>query len=103
MGYYLSNFKQRGDYFMRFTVKKTFLLVKVDKKEKVNIYTLLDSNTFDKFICIGTKDTDVQEKDTVEAEVSISLQSEKLILSNGETRYLDVANKFVTSVQKVKQ
>lgn len=88
--------------FMKFTIKKTFLLAKVDEKAKVNLYTLLDVETFDKVIVIGTKDTDVVEKDTVQAEISFSLTNEKLILSTGETRYVDVAQKFVTSIGKVK-
>lgn len=88
---------------MRFTVKKKFLVAKIDEKTKVNLYTLLDTDNFDKFIAVGTKETDVVEKDTAEVEISVSLTNERFVLSNGETRFLDVANKFVSSIQKVKK
>ena len=85
---------------MRFTISKKFILGKVEEKETVNLYTLLDVDTFDKIISIGGKFNDLIERETYEVELSIRMYPERFETKSGERKYLDVANTFVSKISK---
>jgi len=86
---------------MKFTISKKFILGKVEEKETVNLYTLLDVDTFDKIISIGGKFNDLVERETYEVELSIRMYPERFETKSGERKYLDVANTFVSRISKV--
>lgn len=86
---------------MKFTISKKFILGKVEEKETVNLYTLLDVDTLDKFTSIGGKFKDLIERETYEVEISIRMYPERFETKSGERKYLDVANTFVSKVSKV--
>lgn len=85
---------------MKFTISKKFILGKVEEKETVNLYTLLDVDTFDKIISIGGKFNDLVERETYEVELSIRMYPERFETKSGERKYLDVANTFVSKISK---
>ncbi|CAM4361850.1 MULTISPECIES: hypothetical protein [Bacillus cereus group] len=88
---------------MKFTINKKFILAKVEEKEKVNLYTLVDNDNYEKMTAIGVKsESKIEERSLVEAEVSIRTQSERFELKNNEKKYVEVASFFVSSIQKVK-
>ncbi|RYI24972.1 hypothetical protein EVU96_25275 [Bacillus infantis] len=88
---------------MKFTIKKKFMLAKIDEKEKVNLYTLLDTDTFEKFTSIGTKVLkNIEERTIVEAEVTIRTSPENFILKSGETKWVETCNTFITELKAVK-
>lgn len=86
---------------MKFTISKKFILGKVEEKETVNLYTLLDADTLDKFTSIGGKFKDLVERETYEVEISIRMYPERFETKSGERKYLDVANTFVSKISKV--
>ena len=85
---------------MKFTISKKFILGKVEEKETVNLYTLLDVDTFDKIVSIGGKFNDLVERETYEVELSIRMYPERFETKSGERKYLDVANTFVSKISK---
>ncbi|BCD33086.1 hypothetical protein BC30102_p122 (plasmid) [Bacillus cereus] len=87
---------------MKFVINKKFMVAKIDEREKVNLYTLLDVDTFEKFISIGTKTIeDIEERVIVEAEISIRTYPERFALKTGETKFVETINTFVTELKKV--
>ncbi|HFK1501364.1 hypothetical protein [Bacillus cereus] len=88
---------------MKFTINKKFILAKVEEKEKINLYTLVDNDNYEKITTIGVKpELKIEERSLVEAEVSIRTQSERFELKNNEKKYVEVASFFVSKIQKVK-
>ncbi|HFK1501377.1 TPA: hypothetical protein ACGXMW_005835 [Bacillus paranthracis] len=88
---------------MKFTINKKFILVRVEEKEKVNRYTLVDNETCQKVQTIGVKpENKIEERSLVEAEVTVRLQSERFELKNNEKKFVEVANLFISSIKKVK-
>lgn len=85
---------------MKFTVSKKFIIGKVEEKDSVNLYTLLDVETLDKFVSIGGKFKDLVERETYEVEISIRMYPERFETKSGERKYLDVANTFISKISK---
>lgn len=85
---------------MKFTIVKKFILGRVEDKGTVNLYTLLDVDTLDKFVFIGGKFKDLEEKQVYDFEISIRMSSERFETKTGERKYLDVANTFVSKVER---
>lgn len=87
---------------MKFIVTKKFMIAKIEPKGTVNLYTLLDSETFEKFVSIGTQDTkNIQERDIVEAEIAIRTSPERFVLKTGEVKFVEVANTFIVALNAV--
>ena len=88
---------------MKFTINKKFILGKVEEKETVNLYILLDVDTLDKFVSIGGKfkDLTLTERKIYDVEFTIRLSSERFETKYGEKKYLDVANTFISKLEEV--
>lgn len=89
---------------MKFAINKKYILVKVEEKEKVNLYTLVDNETYEKVRTIGVKpELKIEERSLVEVEINIRIESERFDLKNNEKKFVEVASLFITSIKKVKQ
>lgn len=86
---------------MKFDINKQFIVLKVDEKSTVNLYTLIDSETGDKVVSIGVKETGLRNRDLVEVTLSIRTQNEKFDTKDG-VKYVEVLNTFVSKISKVK-
>lgn len=89
---------------MKFTISKNYILVKTEEKEKVNRYTLVDNETYEKITTIGVKpNVNIEERALVKAEISVRIKNERLELKNNEKKYLEIASLFISSIEKVKK
>lgn len=68
---------------MKFDINKQFILLKVDEKSTVNLYTLIDSESGDKVVTIGVKETELKNRDLVDVTLSIRTQNEKFDTKDG--------------------
>lgn len=87
---------------MKFDINKQFIVLKVDEKSTVNLYTLIDSETGDKVVAIGVKETELKNRDLVDVTLSIRTQNEKFDTKDG-VKYVEVLNTFVSKISKVKE
>lgn len=86
---------------MKFEINKTFILLKVDEKKTVNLYTLIDSETGDKVVAIGVKETGLNDRDLVDVTLSLRTENEKFDTKDG-VKYVEKLNTFVSKISKVK-
>nr|WP_192957026.1 hypothetical protein [Bacillus licheniformis] len=86
---------------MKFDINKQFIVLKVDEKSTVNLYTLIDSETGDKVVSIGVKETELKNRDLADVTLSIRTQNEKFDTKDG-VKYVEVLNTFVSKISKVK-
>lgn len=86
---------------MKFDINKQFIVLKVDEKKTVNLYTLIDAETGDKVVAIGVKETELKNRDLVDVTLSIRTQNEKFDTKDG-VKYVEVLNTFVSKISKVK-
>lgn len=87
---------------MRFDINKQFIVLKVDEKKTVNLYTLIDSETGDKVVSIGVKETELKDRDLVDVTLSIRTQNEKFDTKDDGVKYVEILNTFVSKISKVK-
>lgn len=87
---------------MKFEINKKFILLKADEKSTVNLYTLIDIESGDKFISIGTKEPGLMSRDLVDVIISIRTQNEKIETKNDGVKYVESLNTFVSKISKVK-
>lgn len=85
---------------MKFVISKRFILGKVEQKSSVNLYTFLDLDTLDKFVSIGGQFKDLQERESYDVEIVIRMSPERFETKQGEKKYLDVANTFISNIKK---
>lgn len=87
---------------MIFKITKSFILGKVEEKNKANIYYLLDTETLDKTVVLGIKTEEVfQERSIVEVDIDMRIQKERFNLINGEKKYADTVSMFLSAIRKV--
>jgi len=78
------------------------MIAKIENKGTVNLYTLLDADTFEKLVSLGSVIKDLKEREIVEAEISIKTTSERFVLKTGETKFIKTASTFVADLKRVK-
>lgn len=87
---------------MKFTIEKSFMVLKVDPKEKVDLYTLIDLENGDKTTSVGNKCLeDLKQFDVVKVTIAINVKQEKIETKKDGDKYLQLANIFISSVEKV--
>lgn len=85
---------------MKFTITKKFILAKAVDKGTVNLYTLLDVEDFSKIVAIGVKTVHpLPERALVEVDINLRTKSNRFELKTGETKYVEEASTFVSSVK----
>ena len=87
---------------MKFDINKQFIVLKVDEKATVNLYTLIDAESGDKVVSIGVKEGSLSNRDLVDATLSIRTQNEKFETKNDGVKYVETLNTFVSKISKVK-
>ncbi|QIZ40512.1 hypothetical protein BHV55_01950 [Bacillus sp. RZ2MS9] len=86
---------------MKFTIQGRYVVAKVEEKGKVNLYTLLDSNRFEKMVLIGNKVEGINNLDLIEAGIDLTIKAERIETAEGKTVFINTANSFLRSIQKV--
>lgn len=82
---------------MKFVIEKNYMILKVDEKAKVDLYTLIDLEDGTKITAIGAKSEDeLKRLDVVAATITLNVKAEK----KGE-EYLQTVSTFVSKVEKV--
>ena len=87
---------------MKFEINKKFIVLKADEKATVNLYTLIDVESGDKVVSIGTKEPGLSSRDLVDVIISIRTQNEKIETKNDGVKYVETLNTFVSKISKVK-
>ncbi|MFU8692669.1 hypothetical protein ACNA6I_22865 [Rossellomorea sp. FS2] len=85
---------------MKFEIEKKYLVLKVEEKANVNLYTLIDNETGDKVVSIGVKEKSIKNFDFSKVLITIRTQTEKFETKNG-VKYVEVLNTFVSKIEKV--
>lgn len=88
---------------MNFLITKKFILDKVEYDGKENFYTLLDIDTFQKFVSKGTPsniENDIQESDIVEVDINIQTMPEKSVLKSSKLTFIVGVNSYISKVRK---
>ncbi|WP_282035430.1 hypothetical protein, partial [Metabacillus indicus] len=70
-------------------------------KSTVNLYTLIDTETGDKVVSIGVKETGLENRDLANVTLTIKTQNEKFNTKDG-AKYVEVVNTFISKISKVK-
>ncbi|GAB6485861.1 hypothetical protein [Bacillus luti] len=87
---------------MKFIIKNNYAILKVEEKAKVNLYHLIDLDTGDKVTALGVKtDTELKNLDVVSVSLSLSVKTERIETKKDGLKYLQVANTFVSKIEKV--
>lgn len=78
------------------------MVLKVDQKDKVDLYTLIDLDTGDKTTSVGSKCTEeLKQLDIVRVSMAINVKQEKIETKKDGDKYFQVANVFISSVEKL--
>ncbi|AUO12205.1 hypothetical protein [Priestia megaterium] len=86
---------------MKFIVQGSYVVAKIEEKEKVNLYTLLDNKRYEKIILIGNKVKGIKIWDIVDAEIDLKIVSERIETIEGKTIFVNTANSFLKSMKKM--
>lgn len=86
---------------MKFDISKQFIVLNVEEKKTVNLYTLIDVETGDKVVSIGIKTNELKVRDLVDVTLSTKIKNERFDTKNG-VKYVEVVNTFVSEIGKVK-
>lgn len=87
---------------MKLNIERIYIVLKVEEKKTVNLYTLVDAENGDKIVSIGVKEADVKELDLVNATITFKSENERINTGEG-VKYVEVLNTFVAKVSKVKK
>lgn len=89
---------------MKYIVEKNFMVLKVDQKDKVDLYTLIDLESGDKTTAVGNKSPqELNQLDIVRVSITINVKQEKIETKNEGDKYIQLANVFVSSVKKLNE
>lgn len=87
---------------MQFEINKKFILLKVEEKSKVNLYTLIDNESGDKVVAVGVKNNNFVMLDRVDVTLSFKTQNQKFDTKNDGVKFVETLNVFVSRISKVK-
>jgi hypothetical protein len=87
---------------MKFIIEKRYAVLKVEEKAKVDLYHLIDLDSGDKVTAVGVKTDDVLSNlDLVDVKLSLTVKTERIDTKKDGVKYLQIANTFVSEIQKV--
>ena len=87
---------------MKYIIEKNYMVLKVDKKAKVDLYTLIDLEQGDKVTAVGVKcEEELKHLDVVHAVIALTVKTEKVTTKKDGDKYIQTANTFVSSIEKV--
>lgn len=86
---------------LKFQIEEKFILLKVEEKESVNLYTLINNETGDKIVAIGVKEAGLKSRDLVNVTLSVRTQNEKFDTKKDGVKYVETLNMFVSRINKV--
>jgi len=88
----------------KYTISKQYMLVGLEEKGKVDLYTLLELPAHHRkvLVAIGEKSEGLTIGQTVEATLEITIENESFDLKEGR-KFVEVARKFIRSVKPVSE
>ena len=87
---------------MKYIIEKNYMILKVVQKEKVDLYTLIDLDEGDKVTAVGVKcEEELKRLDVVSVVISLTVKTEKITTKKDGDKYIQVANTFVSAIEKV--
>lgn len=87
---------------MKFNLEKTYAILKIEEKSKVDLYHLIDLHTGDKVTALGVKSEEkLNQLDVATVILTMSVNTE-MVGTGDNKQYLQVAKIFVSEIRKVK-
>lgn len=87
----------------RYSIQKEYLIAKAEDKGKVMLYTLLDVGTFNKTVAIGNKNEGIKEMKKARIKLDITIENQRIELKDGSVKFIDIASKFVDTVEMIEE